>query len=83
MTHGHASQEGEHASHLAHDPFDRRVAMSMVMIAALRAAGQHREGSQRNDDLSKDPEERKLDSVKEQAAKAVAAARNAIEPRRR
>jgi len=38
MTHGHASQEGEHASHHAHDPFDRRVAMSMVVIAAVLAA---------------------------------------------
>src|SRR4051812_15853939 len=37
MSHGHASQEGEHASHHAHDPFDRRVAMSMVVIAAVLA----------------------------------------------
>jgi hypothetical protein len=38
MSHGHASQEGEHAAHAAHDPFDRRVAMSMVAIAAILAA---------------------------------------------
>ncbi len=38
MTHGHAHEEAEHASHLAHDPFDRRVAMSMVVIAAVLAA---------------------------------------------
>jgi Domain of unknown function (DUF4337) len=38
MTHGHAHEEAEHATHLAHDPFDRRVAMSMVAIAAVLAA---------------------------------------------
>jgi hypothetical protein len=38
MSHGHASQEGEHAAHHAQDPFDRRVAMSMVVIAAVLAA---------------------------------------------
>lgn len=38
MTHGHAHEEAEHASHHAHDPFDRRVAMSMVVIAAVLAA---------------------------------------------
>jgi hypothetical protein len=38
MSHGHASQEGEHAAHHASDPFDRKVAMSMVVIAALLAA---------------------------------------------
>jgi hypothetical protein len=37
MTHGHAHEEAEHASHHAFDPFDRRVAMSMVVIAALLA----------------------------------------------
>jgi hypothetical protein len=38
MSHGHAHEEAEHASHHAHDPFDRRVAMSMVVIAAVLAA---------------------------------------------
>jgi hypothetical protein len=38
MTHGHAHEEAEHASHHAADPFDRRVAMSMVVIAAVLAA---------------------------------------------
>lgn len=38
MTHGHAHEEAEHASHHAADPFDRRVAMTMVMLAALLAA---------------------------------------------
>src|SRR5262245_12899445 len=38
MTHGHAHEEAEHASHHAFDPFDRRVAMSMVVIAAVLAA---------------------------------------------
>jgi hypothetical protein len=38
MTHGHAHEEAEHASHHAQDPFDRRVAMSMVVIAAVLAA---------------------------------------------
>src|SRR3954469_13096071 len=37
MSHGHPSQEGEHASHHAQDPFDRRVAMSRVVIAAVLA----------------------------------------------
>lgn len=37
MTHGHAHEEAEHASHHAHDPFDRRVALSMVVIAAVLA----------------------------------------------
>jgi hypothetical protein len=38
MTHGHAHEEAEHASHHAGSPFDKRVAMSMVVIAALLAA---------------------------------------------
>jgi hypothetical protein len=38
MTHGNPHEEAEHASHHASDPFDRRVAMSMVVIAALLAA---------------------------------------------
>jgi hypothetical protein len=38
MTHGHAHEEAEHAAHHASDPFDRRVAMSMVVIAAVLAA---------------------------------------------
>jgi hypothetical protein len=38
LTHGHAHEEAEHASHHAADPFDKRVAMSMVVIAALLAA---------------------------------------------
>ncbi len=37
MTHGHAHEEAEHASHHAADPFDKRIAMSMVVIAALLA----------------------------------------------
>ena len=37
MTHGHAHEEAEHAQHHAADPFDRRVAMTMVVIAALLA----------------------------------------------
>jgi hypothetical protein len=37
MTH-QPHEEAEHASHHAHTPFDRRVAMSMVAIAALLAA---------------------------------------------
>jgi hypothetical protein len=37
MTHGHPHEEAEHASHHAFDPFDRRVAMSMVVIAAILA----------------------------------------------
>lgn len=38
MTHGHAHEEAEHAGHHAADPFDRRVALSMVVIAAVLAA---------------------------------------------
>jgi hypothetical protein len=38
MTHGQPHEEAEHAAHHAADPFDRRVAMSMVVIAALLAA---------------------------------------------
>ena len=38
MTHGQPHEEAEHAAHLAADPFDRRVAMSMVVIAAILAA---------------------------------------------
>src|SRR5262245_7877883 len=38
MAHGHAHEEAGHATHHAHDPFDRRVAMSMVVIAAVLAA---------------------------------------------
>jgi hypothetical protein len=37
MTHGQPHEEAEHASHHAQDPFDRRVAMSMVVIAAVLA----------------------------------------------
>src|SRR5437588_9965716 len=37
MTHGQPHEEAEHASHHAADPFDRRVAMSMVVIAAILA----------------------------------------------
>src|SRR5436309_15610628 len=37
MTHGGPHEEAEHVSHHAHDPFDRRVAMSMVVIAAVLA----------------------------------------------
>jgi hypothetical protein len=37
MTHGHAHEEAEHASHHASDPFDKRVALTMVVIAALLA----------------------------------------------
>jgi hypothetical protein len=35
--HGHASEEAEHAQHRAHAPFDKRVALSMVAIAAALA----------------------------------------------
>ena len=38
MSHGQPHEEAEHASHHAADPFDRRVAMSMVVIAAVLAA---------------------------------------------
>jgi hypothetical protein len=38
MTHGQPHEEAEHVSHHAGDPFDRRVAMSMVVIAAILAA---------------------------------------------
>ena len=38
MAHGHPHEEAEHVQHAAHDPFDRRVAMSMVVIAAILAA---------------------------------------------
>jgi hypothetical protein len=39
MAHGHGPhEEAEHASHHAHDPFDKRVALTMVVIAALLAA---------------------------------------------
>ncbi len=37
MTHGHAHEEAEHASHHAEDPFAKSVALSMVVIAALLA----------------------------------------------
>ena len=38
MAHGHAHEEVEHAQHASHDPFDKRVALSMVVIAAVLAA---------------------------------------------
>jgi hypothetical protein len=38
MSHGQPHEEAEHAAHHAADPFDRRVAMSMVVIAAILAA---------------------------------------------
>ena len=38
MTHGQPHEEAEHAAHHAADPFDKRVAMSMVVIAAVLAA---------------------------------------------
>lgn len=37
MTHGQVHEEAEHASHHAEDPFAKRVALSMVVIAALLA----------------------------------------------
>ncbi len=39
MSHGteHHLQEAEHAQHHAHDPFDRRVAMTMAILAAMLA----------------------------------------------
>ena len=39
MSHGteHHLEEAEHARHHAHDPFDRRVAVTMAIIAALLA----------------------------------------------
>jgi hypothetical protein len=38
MSHGQPQEEAEHASHHSHNPFDRRVAMTMVVIAAVLAA---------------------------------------------
>jgi hypothetical protein len=38
MSHGHAHEEAEHAQHATHDPFDKRVALTMVIIAAALAA---------------------------------------------
>lgn len=39
MTHGAGPhEEAEHAQHHSQDPFDRRVAMSMVVVAAVLAA---------------------------------------------
>jgi hypothetical protein len=39
MTHGHnPAEEAEHTSHATHNPFDRKVALTMVIIAALLAA---------------------------------------------
>jgi hypothetical protein len=38
MAHGHAHEEAEHAQHASHDPFDKRVALTMVVIAAVLAA---------------------------------------------
>jgi hypothetical protein len=37
MTHGHAHEEAEHAAHHREGSFDRRVAMSMVVVAAILA----------------------------------------------
>jgi hypothetical protein len=37
MAHGHAHEEAEHAEHHSQDPFTKRVALSMVVIAALLA----------------------------------------------
>ena len=37
MAHGSPHEEAEHAAHLAQDPFDKRIAMSMVVIAAILA----------------------------------------------
>ena len=37
MTHGNPHDEAEHAAHHASDPFDKRIAMSMVVIAAVLA----------------------------------------------
>jgi hypothetical protein len=39
MTHGteHHLEEAEHAQHASHDPFDRRVALTMVIVAAVLA----------------------------------------------
>ena len=38
MAHGHAHEEAEHVQHAAHDPFDKRVAITMVVVAAVLAA---------------------------------------------
>src|SRR4051812_45637120 len=35
--HGTAHEEAAHAQHASHDPFDRRVAITMVVIAAVLA----------------------------------------------
>lgn len=37
MTHGHAHEEAEHASHHSHDPFDKRVALTIMVVAGLLA----------------------------------------------
>src|SRR5262245_51478194 len=39
MPHGteHHLEETEHAQHAAHDPFDKRVAMTMAIVAAVLA----------------------------------------------
>src|SRR5207237_3555229 len=41
MTHGteHHLEHAEHVQHHAHDPFDRRVAMTMAIVAAVLACG--------------------------------------------
>src|SRR5437868_650255 len=38
MAHGNPHEEAEHVQHAAHDPFDRRVAITMVVVAAVLAA---------------------------------------------
>ncbi len=52
MTHGHAHEEAEHAAHHGNDPFDRRVAMSMVVVAALLACVKVQGHRTHNDTLS-------------------------------
>jgi hypothetical protein len=52
MSHGQPHEEAEHAAHHASDPFDRRVAMSMVVIAALLAAVKVQGHRTHNDTLS-------------------------------
>jgi hypothetical protein len=52
MTHGQPHEEAEHASHHASDPWDKRVAMSMVVIAALLAAVKVLGHSTHNDQLA-------------------------------
>jgi hypothetical protein len=52
MAHGHVHEEAEHASHHSGDPFDRQVAMTMVVIAALLAGVKVQAHRTHNDTLA-------------------------------